>query len=285
MLLIAAALSGSAPVASAFIAFGMPHACVSVQGIYAVIPCDRHSSRVLTGLRGKHRPTLSLGVTGDGRGGKDLDLEKEFDAMKRDNFLGYKDERAGVGGEMDSPSDGVPPVSESLLELMKNIFSGERRGPVGPSPLLSAVISQDEVRVRKFIERGENVNAASRIDEPSPYALDEPKRGYTPLREAVAMGNLNIVKLLLQAGAKPNYSSMLEEDQGATPLFIASANGRIDIVKELLQAGADPDSCRQDGATSLHMAASCKQVEVVRTLIKAGANCNLMTCESYPFDT
>ena len=67
--------------------------------------------------------------------------------------------------------------------------------------------------------------------------------GYTALMAASEMGHIDIVKLLIEAGA--NVNAMTEEgtmfavdDAGLTALMYASREGHIDIVKLLIEAGA-----------------------------------------------
>jgi ankyrin repeat protein len=59
------------------------------------------------------------------------------------------------------------------------------------------------------------------------------KYGRTPLTYAVWGGNLAVVKLLLQAGAKAD----LEDKSGGTPLDYAFCNGRKDMLESLIMKG------------------------------------------------
>lgn len=58
---------------------------------------------------------------------------------------------------------------------------------------------------------------------------------------AVSHGNLDMVQMLIEAGADIN----IQDDDGSTSLMCAAEHGHIDIVKYLL-AQPDCDSTKQD---------------------------------------
>lgn len=58
---------------------------------------------------------------------------------------------------------------------------------------------------------------------------------------AVSHGNIDMVQMLLDAGADIN----IQDEDGSTALMCAAEHGRIDIVK-LLLAHPECDSCIQD---------------------------------------
>lgn len=60
------------------------------------------------------------------------------------------------------------------------------------------------------------------------------QHGQTALMLAVSHGRLDMVKLLLEAGADPN----IQDTDGSTALMCAAEHGHIDIVKHIL---AHPD--------------------------------------------
>ena len=61
----------------------------------------------------------------------------------------------------------------------------------------------------------------------------------TPLHNAVSVGDVDGVRLLLQHKANVNQATL---DSKETPLHVASSRGRIPIVRILLEAGADEHS-------------------------------------------
>ena len=71
--------------------------------------------------------------------------------------------------------------------------------------------------------------------------------GQSPLFIASTKGNLEIVHLLLEAGAEKDEVS----DSGASPLFMACKNNHLKVVQLLLKVKADTNKARRDGATPL----------------------------------
>lgn len=81
-------------------------------------------------------------------------------------------------------------------------------------------------------------------------------------------GHLEIIKILLDAGADINQNS---NTTGCTPLYLAARNGHIDIVKELIRRGADVNLPNNDGMTPIRSAVYHGHVNVMKELIAAGA--------------
>lgn len=87
------------------------------------------------------------------------------------------------------------------------------------------------------------------------------------LEAAIEIDSVDLVALLLAAGADVNY----ENEGGGTPLYIAAAYGCTDIVKLLIKHGAQIDgseSCRQ---SALLGAIIRNQPETFKILFAAGA--------------
>ena len=95
---------------------------------------------------------------------------------------------------------------------------------------------------------------------------------WTALHAAAGNGHLEVVRLLLEAGA---FCDEATKDEGATPLILAAQNGRLEVLHMLLEAGASCDkAATDDGATPLILAAANGHLEVVRLLLEAGASCD-----------
>ena len=91
----------------------------------------------------------------------------------------------------------------------------------------------------------------------------------SPLQDAVAKRNPEIVRLLLEAGAAPVPSSTF----ASPPLHLAVSHNVVPIVRSLLEAGADPDAREPHShSTALHIAAKMGRTDLVRVLLEAGAD-------------
>jgi len=104
----------------------------------------------------------------------------------------------------------------------------------------------------------------------SPDSRDE---GSTPLYNAAAQGEIELVALLLRAGADPNLRSAGEQE--GTPLCAAACHGHVEIVRILLGGGADPNLREDEWWTPLRWAAAHGHDEVARMLLGTAANPDL----------
>jgi len=155
---------------------------------------------------------------------------------------------------------------EKLLEIAPAL--AESRDPKTKLPLIHLAIMRGLGRtVEKLIQLK--------------VTLDHPagELGYTPLIQAVKHGRLFAVRLLLAAGANPNFASM--GGNGTTPLIEAmnpsnsvkqqGAIGSGPLTSALLEAGADPNKADALGGTALHVA---PDLATASLLLDKGANPN-----------
>jgi hypothetical protein len=94
--------------------------------------------------------------------------------------------------------------------------------------------------------------------------------GITALMRACSYNHIDIVKLLIEAGADINAKDKV----GYTALIVASANGRIEIVKLLIKAGSDVNAKEKWEYTALMYASENGYTDIVKLLIEAGADVN-----------
>ncbi len=109
------------------------------------------------------------------------------------------------------------------------------------------------------------------------------KGGYTALQIASKYGQLEIVKYLIEHGAKINQQVELDDipvvegviEYGDTALMYASHSGHLDVVSYLIDMGADVNLKDFKYSTALIRASTDDgHLEVVRFLIDSGADIN-----------
>ena len=124
------------------------------------------------------------------------------------------------------------------------------------------------------IERGDIPAIQKKLLDDPTYIHERDFLGNTPLLNAIASENLELVRLFLKHGADPD----VEVDDGYTCLLTAieseTGDDPTQIVAELIRAGANIHANGINGWTPLHMAAARGQFEKARLLIEAGADVN-----------
>jgi len=97
------------------------------------------------------------------------------------------------------------------------------------------------------------------------------------LSAAVTSGNINIVKLLLEA--KVDLEAERLAGYRPLPLQVAVEAERIDLIELLLIAGSDVNAGKGRTQPSLHIASQKGNFEVVRVLLNAGADVDVFNYE------
>ena len=102
---------------------------------------------------------------------------------------------------------------------------------------------------------------------------------HRPLRQAAARGCLEAVHMLLKAGARSNLTS---EDK-VTVLQAAVASRNVDLIKVLIDAGADINAPAGPvrGRTALQTAAELGDIHIVKFLLSHNADLNAPAAHSY----
>ena len=140
------------------------------------------------------------------------------------------------------------------------------------APLVEAVANNDLKAVTALLAQGADANVKSIPGVP--VLLVAIRRGSAPIVEALlksgadpnvrdvdtdftpileALGRVDIITLLLGAGADANAASRKGDDllRGITPLMLAATDGSDDLVQVLLDKGADVNAKAPDGTTAL----------------------------------
>ncbi|CAG9975139.1 unnamed protein product [Clonostachys byssicola] len=140
------------------------------------------------------------------------------------------------------------------------------------TPLQAAIRSRRRDVVEHFLNLGVDVNASSTTCSQA-LGYEEEDRvipARTALQHAVALKDLSMIDLLLDAGA--NVNSPAAEFKGATALQIAAATGQIGLARRLIALGADIDApgANFGGRTALQAAAERGRLDMVQFLLECG---------------
>ena len=153
---------------------------------------------------------------------------------------------AGAGVNVQSQLRGT--VLNNALSLMPH---GSQ-----PSP------SPAEETVRLLLRLGADVNTADH-------------HGRTPLMVAAEKQSANLVKLLLDAGARASINATDREGRTALMTFLRYGNLAADVAEVLLAAGANVNRTDKDGLTALMYAAQSRATTVAEVLLKSRAEVNV----------
>jgi ankyrin repeat protein len=147
------------------------------------------------------------------------------------------------------------------LETVRNVVGGDRAlvnafAADGFYPLGLAAFFGHRAIVEYLLKNGADVKTSARNAQK-----------VTALHGAVARRDIEIVKMLLGAGADPNA----RQERGFAPLHDAAANGSEPLVELLLKHGARADAKTDDGKTPGDMAADRGYKDLAAMLQKANA--------------
>lgn len=137
-----------------------------------------------------------------------------------------------------------------LFLFMRLLFGHMRLG--NDTDIGRAVATGKVAEVESLVEAGADINGANTT-------------GQTPLHLAVANGNAEMVRVLLEDGAELDLPDASEQ---CSALHVAAQNGDVDIVKLLVRYGADLEACTRRQQTPLHLAALHGHPGVVAQLLR-----------------
>ncbi len=150
-----------------------------------------------------------------------------------------------------------PYLKEAIKQRFEEISTAYRtdRNELGQTPLHIAIQQNEISKVIELLsENKTSINESDNFNN-------------TPLHLAVRLNNLEIIKLLLQAGADTRVKNKLSE----TPLHVSAMFGNIEMIDLLLdkdEAGIQDKT--DNGHSLLHTAARQNNSEIIKHLIAKG---------------
>ncbi len=145
----------------------------------------------------------------------------------------------------------------SLCLLTVLAFAGSAL-PAGAGEIHQAIIAGDAARVAELVRANPQVVQERDTNRCEDY----------PIHTAATAGNVEIARLLLDAGAELEA----EDADGSTPLHNACVMRRGEMAAFLIERGASVNRRDHNGAYALSFAASGGDTAVVRMVLDAGAN-------------
>ncbi len=171
----------------------------------------------------------------------------------RREFVDLLRSRGGVVGIVEAAALGD---TDEVLRMIDAGTPADTRVPTGPSALCAAAATGNDALVAALLDRGADINL-------------QIWWGQCALSQASGRGHLSTVALLLDRGANPNVEA---KSCSMTPLGSAVVTGQADIVRLLVQRGARIDMADTMGHTIAHEAAMSKEgVAMVGLLAELGA--------------
>lgn len=183
---------------------------------------------------------------------------REANSAQTGNLSLYTSLTASRGKDFELGEDDLPETCSAKSEDLN-------------PPLSSGFVTFSLPPLHEAAERGDST-AVSRLLLDKNLDVNEKAGGHrayrTALHRAAGYGHLEVVRLLLKAGADPMKCSSVHR----TPLHEACIGGHKHVVKELLKYVADINVVDSNGQTSAHLAAYHGEAECLKVLIAKGSS-------------
>lgn len=117
--------------------------------------------------------------------------------------------------------------------------------------LVDAITNEDVVEVKRLVAKNMDLDCVNIMGE-------------TPLHIATEIGNLEIIEILIDAGASISFPTFSRE----TPMIMAIENGNLQVVELLLRKGDNINGYGKYGFTLLQYATLKKQSAIMKFLLE-----------------
>lgn len=141
-------------------------------------------------------------------------------------------------------------------DFFSTLQKAARPSLIGESYLHTLAREGDALTIDLLLQDGAEVDAVD-------------AQGNRPLHEAARCGHADVVRVLLDAGARPDAKA---DPLGVSALMLAVENGHSEIVRMLIKRGASLGARnRLNGQGVLHLAAQNGDLTMIGLLISSGA--------------
>ncbi|XP_035881065.1 E3 ubiquitin-protein ligase MIB2 isoform X1 [Phyllostomus discolor] len=166
--------------------------------------------------------------------------------------------RWAVGGGATRGSPDPRLLAPGSLSAALDKLRAQKSDPERPGRLVVEVALGSRARALDLLRR-------------HPEQVDTKNQGRTALQVAAYLGQVELVRLLLQARAGMD----LPDEEGNTALHYAALGNQPEAARVLLTAGCRPNALNGARTTALHMAVQRGFLEVARVLCELGCDVNL----------
>ena len=111
----------------------------------------------------------------------------------------------------------------------------------------------------------------------SPATIPDTPPLWTHLHAAVSQCDVDLVKMLIQAGT--DVDEICRNPTRQTPLMHAAEIGHLEVAQLLIGLGADLTIKDEKGWTALHLAANQKRGHIIKLLIESGSDANTVDAD------
>jgi ankyrin repeat protein len=201
------------------------------------------------------------------------DKDKVAQLIAANPTLAHTRNEAGISALMQARY-GFRPEIVALLRNAVGDLDVFEAAALGDVPRLHALLGNDPGLAKSFSSDGFTaLHLAAFFGQPAAveallqYAPDVNAASRNPMKVAVinaaaASRNLEVVKLVLRAGANPDA----QQQAGYTALHEAAVNNNLELANALLTAGAAPSTSTDAGQTAAQLAREKGHMEIAEML-------------------